>query len=100
MAAIRCKGRWSPTSPSAPRQAGARYYYSNLRVTPLSIGDNLPVRDDETYTLATNDYLAEGGDGLMLLSTLPREALGVLLLDAVVTHLRTLPTPVTFSSPP
>lgn len=98
MAAIRCKGRWSPTSPSAPRSCLPSH--SNLRVAPLSIGDNLPVRDDETYTLATNDYLADGGDGLMLLSTLRRETLGVFLLDAVVTYLRTLPTPVTFSSPP
>lgn len=87
-------------------QAGSRYYYSNLHVeyaseaaprggrVSLSFPDTTPIRDDRSYSLATSDFLADGGDGFTMLSTLPRGALGVTLLDAVVGHLRKLPAPV------
>jgi 2',3'-cyclic-nucleotide 2'-phosphodiesterase (5'-nucleotidase family) len=50
--------------------------------------DTLRARQREAYTLATNDFLADGGDGLMVLTTLPRDVVGVSLLDAVIAHLR------------
>lgn len=90
-------------------QAGPRYYLANLLVefradsaaprfgrADLSFADGTPVLEDRSYTLATNDFLADGGDALMLLSTLPREALGVSVLDAVADYLRALPAPITF----
>jgi 2',3'-cyclic-nucleotide 2'-phosphodiesterase (5'-nucleotidase family) len=83
-------------------RAGARYYYSNLRidygtagsrggpVRSMRFADGTPFEDDRSYSLATSDYLADGGDALTLLAALPREALGVRLVDALVDHLRKL----------
>jgi 5'-nucleotidase len=64
------------------------YYYSNLSVDSFTLGDGTAIRAEELYTLATNDFLADGGDGLNLLTTLPRDVIGVSMLDAVITHLR------------
>ncbi len=87
-------------------RAGARYYYSNLQVdygAPTSRGrsvrsmrfaDGTPFHEDRSYSLATSDYLADGGDAMTMLTTLPREALGVQLVDALVGHLRTLQPPI------
>lgn len=87
-------------------RVGPRYYFANLRVErdgedarrvrhlSLIAPEPAPIRDEQTYRLATNDFLADGGDGLTLLPTLSREVTGVLLLDAVVAHLRSLPTPL------
>jgi 2',3'-cyclic-nucleotide 2'-phosphodiesterase (5'-nucleotidase family) len=89
--------------------AGPRYYFSNLDVlfegepgaarASLAFPDGTPVRDDRSYSLATNDFLADGGDGLALLSTLPREASGLTVLDATIEQLRRLPSPVRLIGP-
>jgi 5'-nucleotidase len=87
-------------------QAGVRFYYSNLRieqdpsaprgrrVVSMTFADGSPVDEDRAYTLATIDFLADGGDGMTTLASLPREVVGVSSLDAVVEHLRSLPSPV------
>lgn len=93
-------------------QSGPRYYFANLRVTyrpdpaaprfgrsTLTRTDGMPIRDDESYMLATNDFLADGGDALAMLTQLPRANTGVTLLDAVASHLRTLPAPVRLPLP-
>lgn len=91
------------------RQAGARYYYANLRVgaeaggdgaVSLSWPDGGSVDDKRTYSLGTSDFLADGGDGLLMLATLPREPLGVTLLDAVVQRLRQVPMPALLPASP
>jgi 2',3'-cyclic-nucleotide 2'-phosphodiesterase (5'-nucleotidase family) len=64
------------------------YYYSNLAVGPFTLADGTAIRDDRHYTLATSDFLAEGGDGLTMLTTLPRDVPGISLLEAVIAHLR------------
>jgi 2',3'-cyclic-nucleotide 2'-phosphodiesterase/3'-nucleotidase/5'-nucleotidase len=44
------------------------------RLVSLTKSDGTPIRDDETYTVVANDFLAAGGDGLMpLTSKLKRE---------------------------
>ncbi len=78
-------------------QTGAAFYYANLVVTRdesgevsmLSLADGTAMRDDATYTLALPDFLADGGDGLAMLVSLPREAAGITLLDATIAQLRT-----------
>ncbi len=87
-------------------RAGPRYYFSNLRVefdmaaapssrvVSLTFADGAPVIDERSYSLATVDFLADGGDGFDILTGLPRDALGVSILDAVVKRLRELPAPV------
>lgn len=48
------------------------------RVVSLTKSDGTPVRDDQTYTLVTNDFLAAGGDGLLpLTSTLKPEQIHI-----------------------
>jgi 2',3'-cyclic-nucleotide 2'-phosphodiesterase/3'-nucleotidase len=64
------------------------YYYSNLSVDAFTLSDGTAIRDGESYTLATNDFLADGGDSLTMLAALPREVVGVTLLDAFIEHLR------------
>jgi 2',3'-cyclic-nucleotide 2'-phosphodiesterase (5'-nucleotidase family) len=87
-------------------QAGPRYYTANLQVERDSAGEPLritvspglpearAIADDESYTLATSGYLADGGDGFRLLEDLPREALGISTRDVVVDYLRQMPAPV------
>ena len=93
-------------------RTGPRYYYSNVLLeyrpdagaprfgrASLTFPDAAPVLEDRLYTLATSDFLADGGDGLIMLAELPREVIGVSILDAVVDHLRTLSAPVTLPLP-
>ena len=86
-------------------QTGPRYYYSNLRVEydsaasgervirSMRLSDGTQVSEDRSYTLATIDYLADGGDALTLLTTLQRQVLGVTVVDALADHLRTAEPP-------
>jgi 2',3'-cyclic-nucleotide 2'-phosphodiesterase (5'-nucleotidase family) len=52
------------------------------------------VRNDRTYTLAVDDFVANGGDGYTMLSGLPSENAGALDVDVLATYLRRLPQPV------
>jgi 2',3'-cyclic-nucleotide 2'-phosphodiesterase (5'-nucleotidase family) len=63
-------------------------------VVSLFFSDFTAIEDDHSYTLATNDYLAYGGDNMKILAALPKEVIGISVLDAVVENLRALPTPV------
>jgi len=90
-------------------RAGPLFYYANLRVefatasgqgsttATLSLTNGTPIRDDQVYSLGTSDFLAEGGGGLTLLAPLPQVSVGVTALDAIIDHLRNLPTPVVLS---
>ena len=65
------------------------------RVVSLTKSDGTPVRDDQTYVLVTNDFLAAGGDGLLpLTSTLKPEQIRiepeVRMRDVVIAELQKL----------
>ncbi len=87
-------------------QAYTDDYFSNLdivygtdsadkiRVDSVTFSDGSPVKDDGHYTLATNDYLVDGGDGMTILKNLPSTATGITVLDAVVKKLSALPSPI------
>ncbi len=86
-------------------QTGPRYYYSKLQVdyavlaggarsASIRFSDGSPIDDDRQYTVAMPDFLAEGGDDLSMLTGLPREAMGMTVLDAVVERMRELPNPL------
>jgi 5'-nucleotidase, C-terminal domain len=72
------------------------FYYSNLdivlnsdapdgsRIFELRFADGRELSDDAMYTLGIADFLAEGGGGLDMLATIPREPLGVTNLDATI----------------
>jgi 2',3'-cyclic-nucleotide 2'-phosphodiesterase (5'-nucleotidase family) len=82
------------------------YHFANLRVEhdpgappgrrilALATADGRPVADDARYVLATVEYLAGGGDGFTMLGRLPAEPTGIPALEAVIRHLRSLPSPV------
>ena len=57
-------------------------------------GGGGPIDDAKEYTLATSDYLADGGSGHTLFQSLPMERTDVSVLDAFIAHLRNLPQPV------
>lgn len=81
-------------------------YYSNVDITwdsdrtgsdrlvDLRFADGREILEDARYSLALADFLADGGDGLDMLTSIPRESTGQTILDAVVTHLQSLPQPV------
>ena len=87
-------------------QASPSYYYSNLHIVydpelepsgqirNVTFADGSPLKPDAQYTLATVDFLADGGDGLALLSTLPREPIGLSNLDVLITYIQTLGKPL------
>ncbi len=65
------------------------------RVISLTRTDGTPVRDAERYRVVLSDFLADGGDGVLLArSALRREDLDIPDLDALITYLKTLPSPV------
>jgi 2',3'-cyclic-nucleotide 2'-phosphodiesterase (5'-nucleotidase family) len=59
------------------------------RVVSVSV-DNKPLDVNSTYTLATNDFLANGGDGYQVLQSVKRvvgETDAKLLADVIMTYL-------------
>jgi len=52
--------------------------------------DGQPLDPKHTYKMVAHDYLANGGDGLLLLESLPRASLGYLVRDALIAHVRAL----------
>lgn len=64
---------------------------ANERLRSLMI-DNKPVQADKTYSIATTDYLALGGDGFSMLKDKNKKALNMrvppLLLDVIINTIR------------
>jgi 2',3'-cyclic-nucleotide 2'-phosphodiesterase (5'-nucleotidase family) len=65
------------------------------RIRSVRMRDGRALRDDGTYRLVLNDFLATGGDGLGLAGSARRtEVLPLVDLDALVAWLRRAPQPV------
>lgn len=68
---------------------------SGSRVVSLALADGRPVTDDGTYTLAMNDFMATGGDGLDLgANALKVEDLQSVDVDVLAAYLRQRKGPV------
>lgn len=52
--------------------------------------NGLPLSDDKVYTLATNDYIAGGGDYCDMLKPLKNVQTGILLRDAIIQYWKNL----------
>lgn len=52
--------------------------------------NGLPLNPDQTYQVATSDYVANGGDQRHYLQDLPRQTLNYLIRDALITHVKQL----------
>ena len=72
---------------------------SGHRVAGLELADGRAVQDDATYTLATFDFLANGGSGYFMLRDLPFQNTGVDELDAFIAFLRRQPQPIRAAQP-
>jgi 5'-nucleotidase len=83
-----------------PQLSGARLVIDDPKAKSghLEMADGSQVKDDEMYLLATNDFLANGGDGAKpVVSALPvdrRTPLNTLVRDSFLAYLKTLPQPV------
>jgi 5'-nucleotidase len=64
------------------------------RVTRARLSDGREVRRNESYTLAVNDFMAEGGSGFSMLKGARVEPVGLTDLEALVNYLQRLPKPV------
>lgn len=72
-------------SPTAP--AGSR-------VREVRLADGRPLRDADTLTLGTSEFVATGGDGYVVLREGRMTRTGMVDLDALVAYLTSLPQPV------
>jgi 2',3'-cyclic-nucleotide 2'-phosphodiesterase (5'-nucleotidase family) len=71
------------------------------RIVALTLADGTAVADDKRYTIAMNDFMATGGDGLALAGDAIRvEDLKTVDVDVMAAYLRTLPQPVAAPSEP
>jgi 5'-nucleotidase len=69
--------------------------HSGGRVVSVTMADGTPLRDDATYTVVLNEYMATGRDGRILTRDATKnEQLGPSDLDAFVAYLESRPQPV------
>ena len=65
------------------------------RLVALTLDDGTPVQDSASYTVAMQDFVAEGGDGYSaFLQPLALRETGLLDRDALTSYLRSLAPPI------
>ena len=64
------------------------------RITALTLADGRPIQPGSRYTVATLDYLAQGGSGYIVLTEVPWTDAGDTDVDNLVAYLRSLPQPL------
>lgn len=70
--------------------ANATYTVQNGKATNIMI-DGKPFNPQQTYNIVTSDYLAGGGDNMAMLNkAIKKEKLGLMMRDAIITHIREL----------
>ena len=60
------------------------------RVVSAALPDGTPLKMDQTYTVATNNFLAEGGDGFATFTEVDFTEQYIKVRDALIEHLRQL----------
>lgn len=78
---IAARGGW-PVS-------GLRMRIRNYKAENILIQGE-PLDLNATYTIATNDYLANGGDDLSMLKAYPRQTFNLYLRDALIEYIKTM----------
>lgn len=71
----------------ASRPAGSR-------ITALRLANGTPISDSGRYTVATLDFLAQGGSGYTMLTEVPWTDAGQTDIDNLVSYLRAQPQPL------
>ena len=68
---------------------------SGDRIVSVTMSNGAPLRDDASYTVVLNEYMATGRDGRILMRDASRnEQLGPTDIDAFVAYLESRPQPV------
>jgi 2',3'-cyclic-nucleotide 2'-phosphodiesterase (5'-nucleotidase family) len=85
--------------------AGARVRYDprrppGRRIQRLELLGSRKFQPKAEYTLATDDFLASGGEGYRALVKRPLVPASMLDVDAVIAYLKRLPQPAEFTAPP
>jgi 5'-nucleotidase len=85
--------------------AGARVRYdprrpAGRRIQRLELLGSRKFQPNAEYTLATDDFLASGGEGYRALVNRPSVPASMLDVDAVIAYLKRLPQPAEFTAPP
>lgn len=70
------------------------------RVKEIRLPDGHKIDDGHQYTLAVNDFMAQGAEQYSSLTRYPQDPIGVLDLDAFIGYLRRLPQPVVAPAEP
>jgi 2',3'-cyclic-nucleotide 2'-phosphodiesterase (5'-nucleotidase family) len=65
--------------------AGITMQIKNKKAVNVMIG-GVPINESATYTIANNDYVANGGDDCVMLKTIPQISNGYLFRDAVIDY--------------
>ncbi len=71
------KNGW-PVSGMSFQISGKKAININVAKTPLDV--------EKKYTVALNDYVANGGDGMTFLKNIPQQQTGVLFRDAIIEY--------------
>lgn len=69
--------------------AGISWQIKNKKAVNVLIG-GVPLNATKTYTISTNDYVANGGDDCSMLRTVPQTNNGYLFRDAVIAYFKQL----------
>ena len=88
----------------AAHVAGAKVRYdprrpAGRRIRRIELLGSRKFQSNAEYTLATDDYLASGGEGYHALVNRPSVPGSILDVDAVIAYLRRLPQPAEFTAP-
>jgi 2',3'-cyclic-nucleotide 2'-phosphodiesterase (5'-nucleotidase family) len=77
--------------------SGVRYVIGNNKPENITInGEAIDL--NKAYAFATNDYLADGGDNMNFLKTLPREKINLKLRDMLFDYFKTHTQPLNVST--
>ena len=94
--------QWAnPTRIRIMKTSGIRYVWdasltvANRIVENSVMINNLPINLVANYTVTVNSFMAAGGDGFTVLTEGANRIIGPVDLDALVTHIGTLPQPFT-----
>lgn len=65
--------------------SGISFQIKNNKAINIMV-DNQPLDNQKTYTIALSDYVANGGDGMTLLKSIPQVQTGKLYRDAILEY--------------
>jgi 5'-nucleotidase len=83
----------NPSKRQILKVAGLTFSWSNDRVIEIKQSDGTPLVPTQTYTVAVNRFLAEGGDNFTVFTEGKKGVVGSIDLDAFIGYIRQLPQP-------